>query len=167
MKELLALIMTASLCTGCAALNNLNKRVDSYVSARQSGSNRVAPAIKKPVKAASSGAAKPSGNQRDVHRETDEALFRLALLSLKPAADPPATARGLRLLKRLKKEHPASSWTVHASRLIELINIAEDLKRQNKDLKAANQSLSSELSELNNSIEQLKHLDMEIEKNTR
>ena len=105
---------------------------------------------------------------------TDEALFRLALLSLTPSAERPATSPAQQLLRRLKKEYPGSPWTAQAAPLVELINFTEELRRQNKNFRNANQSLNREvnelnknINELNQSIEQLKHLDLEIEKKTR
>ena len=105
---------------------------------------------------------------------TDEALFRLALLTLAPKPERPASARGEHLLKRLKKEYPASSWSAQATPLIELIEVADELRHQNRNLKAGNQSLKNDNSELarkvdqlNKNIEQLKHLDLELEQKSR
>ena len=105
---------------------------------------------------------------------TDEALFRLALLSLKPNGDRPVSAQGHHYLKRLKKEYPSSPWTLQAAPIAELIGSVEELRRQNKNYRSSNQSLTKEVNELNKNIselskniEQLKHLDLEIEKNTR
>lgn len=98
---------------------------------------------------------------------TDEALFRLALLSIHPAVDREGNLPSLQLLKRLKKEYPASSWTAQAGQLTELLTGFEELRRQNRSLKSLNQSLSSENTELKNSIEQLKRLDLELEKTHR
>ena len=105
---------------------------------------------------------------------TDEALFRLALLSLRPSAERPASPRGHQLLKRLATEYPDSPWTAQAAPLVELIGSAEELRRQNRNLRTTNQSLAREASELkknvkelNRNIEELKHLDLEIEKKTR
>lgn len=105
---------------------------------------------------------------------TDEALFRLALLTMKPSAERPASPQGVQYLKRLKKEYPASPWTTQAAPLVELVNSAEELKRQNRNYRSSNQTLTREINELNKtiaernkSIEELKHLDLEIEKKTR
>jgi predicted RNase H-like nuclease (RuvC/YqgF family) len=98
---------------------------------------------------------------------TDEALFRLALLSLRPNAEKPTTRHARHLLQRLRREYPASPWTVQAAPLTELIGVDEDLRRQNKNLKTSNQSLAREIKELTKSLEQLKHLDLELEQKTR
>jgi len=98
---------------------------------------------------------------------TDEALFRLALLHIHPVADPGSNLHAINLLKRLKKEYPASSWTVQSGQLIELLSGVEDLRRQIKSLKSQNQTLGSEVNELNRNIDQLKQLDQDLEKKRR
>ncbi|WP_224984175.1 septum formation initiator family protein [Geomonas agri] len=95
---------------------------------------------------------------------TDEALFRLALLTLKVK---PGSAQALHLLKRLKKEYPASQWTALAAPVSEQVNALEEQRRQNKVLKGSNQALSREITELNQRLEQLKNLDQELEKKAR
>ncbi|MBJ6798956.1 hypothetical protein [Geomonas propionica] len=95
---------------------------------------------------------------------TDEALFRLALLTLKAK---PGSAQAQHLLKRLKKEYPASQWTALAAPVTEQIGSLEEQRRQNKVLKGSNQTLSREITELNQRIEQLKTLDQELEKKAR
>lgn len=98
---------------------------------------------------------------------TDEALFRLALISLKPTLERPISPQGQQLLKRLRKEYPASSWAVQAAPLLDLLEVADDLKQQNRNLRSANQSLNKEISDLNRTINQLKNLDLELEQKTR
>lgn len=94
---------------------------------------------------------------------TDEALFRLALLSLKPSSDTPAAERGQLLLRRLKKEYPKSNWNIQAEPLRELIDVAEELKSRNRSLANSHEALTSEVSELTKKLKQLKHLDIELE----
>jgi cell division protein FtsB len=43
----------------------------------------------------------------------------------------------------------------------------QSLKTDNQNLKSANQSLTAEVNELNNNLQQLKHLDLELERKTR
>lgn len=95
---------------------------------------------------------------------TDEALFRLALLSLRPATEKDGNAQALQLLKRLKKEYPDSRWTVQAGQLADTLASVEELRRQNRSLKKSNQSLVNEINELNRNIKQLKQLDKDLEK---
>jgi dGTP triphosphohydrolase len=98
---------------------------------------------------------------------TDEALYQLALVSLRPVTDREGNAQGLQLLKRLKKEYPASRWAERSGPLVELLVSSEELRRQNKNLKSQNQSLNNEVSELHRNIKKLKRLDQELEKERR
>ncbi len=93
----------------------------------------------------------------------DEALFRLALLSLKTVPE----KEGSQLLKRLRNDYPASPWTVQAGPLLGLLADAEELRRQNKNYKNLNQSLSKEVNELTENINKLKNLDLELERKAR
>jgi hypothetical protein len=174
MKRFAALFLTFSLCLGCASTRPGQK---SGFLQHHSEANRLASVQTLLEKGDSSGAAKVLEAICSSPAEpgvTDEALFRLALLSLRPSAERPASAHGHQLLKRLKKEFPASPWTAQAAPLVELISSAEELKRQNRNYRATNQSLTRDVNELNKSIkeltrniEQLKHLDLEIEQKTR
>lgn len=100
----------------------------------------------------------------DIPGITDEALFRLALLGLRPSLERDNNLQALQLLKRLKKEYPASPWTAQSAQLTELLSGLEEVRRQIRNLKSHNQSLSNEVNELNRSIDQLKQLDQELEK---
>ncbi len=137
---------------------------------RYSASNRLAEAVELLSKGDAPGAAKLlDGISRGgaMPGVTDEALFRLALLSLRAGGETPASAQGRRLLRRLKKEYPASPWTLQAASLVELIGVADELKRQNRNLKGVNQSLTREIGDLNRNLERLKHLDLELEQKVR
>jgi hypothetical protein len=103
---------------------------------------------------------------------TDEALFRLALLSLKPATEKEGVS--LRLLRRLKREFPESPWSYQSQPLLEFVGGNDELRRQHRSLKGANQGLAKENQglakeneELKKSIDQMKHLDLELEKKNR
>jgi hypothetical protein len=98
---------------------------------------------------------------------TDEALFLLALLNLRPAPEYDGNHQSLLLLKRLGKEYPASPWTAKSRQLLELLTGVEEMRRQVRNLKSHNQSLTNEVNELNRNIEQLKRLDLELEKKRR
>lgn len=98
---------------------------------------------------------------------TDEALFRLALLTLKPAPERPASRQGAHYLRRLRDEYPSSSWSVQAAPILDLLSTEDDLRQQNRTLRATNQNLSRKITELNESIQQLKHLDLELEQKNR
>jgi prefoldin subunit 5 len=47
-----------------------------------------------------------------------------------------------------------------------LIRVAEVFRQQNGSLKAVNEALTGEINDLNNSIDQLKDLDRELEEKT-
>jgi chemotaxis protein histidine kinase CheA len=167
MRKRATLLLAAALLGGCATA----KTGDSGgFFQRHSESKKLAQAVELLAKGDSRAAANllngiSSGSS--IPGITDEALFRLALLSLNPGTDRPASAHGSQLLRRLKKEYPSSPWTVQAAPLTELINVAEELKRQNRSLKATNQSLNKEIGSINKTLQQLKHLDLELEQNTR
>lgn len=96
---------------------------------------------------------------------TDEALFRLSLLKL-TYEDKDGTLPSLRHLERLRYEYPGSSWAQQAKPLIELINGVADLRKQNRNLKILNISLSKDNKEMHQNIERLKNLDMQLERKT-
>jgi hypothetical protein len=107
--------------------------------------------------------------ERGVPGITDEALFRLSLLTLKSSLEngrdtlQPAQQG----LERLRKEYPASPWTGMAVPLTEMLAATADLRRQNRTLRNQNQSLSKENQELRENIEKLKRLDLELEKKAK
>jgi len=167
MRRLVMIMLVATLFSGCAATR---KGESGGFMQRYSGSIKLAQAEEMLAKGDATGAARTLSIicfGPDVPGVTDEALFRLALLSLKHVAEKPSYEQGHQLLKRLKKEYPASPWTLQTSQLSELLNADEELKHQNRSLKAANQSLAGELKELNSNLQQLKHLDLELERKTR
>ena len=175
MKRFATLFLALSLCFGCATTRPGEK--SGGLLQHYSESKRLASAVALLEKGDSPGAARileALCTDTPTAGVTDEALFRLALLSLKPSVERPASPQGHQLLKRLKKDYPSSPWTAQAAPLFELINSAEELRRQNRNFRAANQSLGKEVNELNKNIneltrniEQLKHLDQEIEKKSR
>jgi cell division protein FtsB len=105
-----------------------------------------------------------SGNYSGI---TDEALFLLALLDLKPAQEHEANSRSLQLLKRLAKAYPASPFTAQSRQLLEFLGGVDEMRSQVRNLKGQNQSLSKEVDELNRNIDQLKKLDQELERKRR
>lgn len=108
-------------------------------------------------------------NAASVAGVTDEALFRLALLSLRDEGgrgEPHARI----LLSRLIREFPDSIWARQAAPLA--VYLQETLllragQHELKNLRNQNQSLSRDNKELRQSIERLKQLDMELEQKIR
>jgi hypothetical protein len=186
MKKLTLLLLLGLFCAGCAATKG--KPNEPLAASRHYGSGDLAQAVQL-LKAGDSAGASRILNAictgAPLPGVTDEALFRLALLSLRPTPDRPATRQGRLLLKRLKREYPTSPWTTQAAPLSQLIGAAdelrrqnrvlqrsgsesaEELKRQNKSLKSTNEELSRQVKELNSNLEKLKHLDLELEQKNR
>lgn len=163
MRRLLALSVVA-LCAGCASVNEWRQGLGAHREpekktqpAEQKRSAQVEPTG--PAKAAKKTPASKTGTAT-----ADQMLFRRALLALKPSRETVASKRGRQLLSRLKREYPASAWSAQAAPILELIEIADELSRENRELKATNDSLSAEVEELNSNIEKMKRLDMELEK---
>lgn len=97
---------------------------------------------------------------------TDEALFQLALLNLS-ANNREGANKSSQLLQRLIKEHPRSPWAHLGQPLIELLDNLAEQRRQIAASKNQNQSLGKEIKELHQTIDQLKNLDLEMEKKSR
>jgi hypothetical protein len=98
---------------------------------------------------------------------TDEALFRLAILSLGRGGEKEGETQAVQPLMRLEREYPKSPWSAQSAPLTDLLARTEELRRQNRNLRSHNQSLVKENKELLQSIEKLKRLDMELEKKNR
>lgn len=162
MKTVMTILVSASLLAGCATMQ---KGETGGFMQRYAKSKRLAQAVEMLSRGNSNQAARELraiSEETPVPGVTDEALFRLALLSLKPGTDK-SLAQGEHLLKRLRKDYPRSPWTAQAAPLIDLMEHSDELRSQNRNLKAVNQSLTKEINELNKNIEQLKHLDVELE----
>jgi len=102
---------------------------------------------------------------------TDEALFRLALLSIDTEPERQQNSLTSNLLGRLETEYPESPWTLQAAGLSELLeNLSQkfrnnqEMRRQIKSFKDMNQHLIRENKELRLNIERLKNLDLELER---
>ena len=168
MKRALILIVLVPLA-GCATL----KKVAHFrqVSVQRSAAERKLAAARgmldrgEPARAARQLAAVCEGGA--VPGVTDEALFRLAVLDLRQGNEKQSPFRAEQLLRRLKREYPASPWTVQAAPLAEILAAMDELRKQDRDCHTLNQSLSRKVNELNQQIEKLKQLDLEIEEKSR
>lgn len=97
---------------------------------------------------------------------TDEALFRLAMLNLKESGVK-GLQRAQSLLERLAEKYPGSLWTRQSAPLLSHLAEVKALRirqRELKTLKELNLSLSRDNKEMRQSLEQLKQLDLELEK---
>ena len=96
---------------------------------------------------------------------TDEALFRLALLSLKEEGGK-GLLRAQVLLEKLADKYPDSIWTRQSAQLLSHLVEVKALRNRQRELKALkeqNLSLSRDNKEMRQSLEQLKQLDLELE----
>lgn len=189
MREIALALITAMVATGPAfadpEMEARAARPQAEAGARagaqeqRTASSRLGQAVEMLRKGRSAAAAKvleEISNAGPVPGVTDEALFRLALLSLKSAP-----GQGEKLLKRLRKEYPGSAWTEQAEPVAALLDQVDELRSQNRSLKGENQSLGGERDELkkkvgdlegkvqqlNRNLDQLKHLDLELEQRAR
>lgn len=100
---------------------------------------------------------------------TDEALFRLALLTLRDE-DGRGERRATELFDTLLSKYPRSIWSRQAAPLVSYVkeNIALRARtRELRNLKTQNLSLGRDNKELRQSLERLKNLDLELEQKIR
>lgn len=163
MRRLLALSVVA-LCAGCASVSEWWQGLGAHrePEKKTQPAEQKRPAQGEPVGSVKAAKKSPAGKTGTA--TADQVLFRRALLALKPSRETVVSKRGRQLLIRLKREYPASPWSAEAAPILELIEIADELSRENRELKATNDSLSAEVEELNSNIEKMKRLDMELEK---
>jgi len=105
---------------------------------------------------------------------TDEALFRLGLLSVPSDLNREELSNAVAYLERLQKEYPVSIWATQASSLTDFLSViprriqaTTELRRQIRTLKDLNLSLTRENKEMKLNIEKLKTLDLELEKKSK
>jgi hypothetical protein len=97
---------------------------------------------------------------------TDEALFRLSLLSMKEDGGK-GIQRAQTLLERLAGTYPESIWTRQSAPLLSHLAEFRVLRNRLRELrtqKELNLSLSHDNREMRQSLERLKQLDLELEK---
>ncbi|NVN98505.1 MAG: hypothetical protein HXX17_04205 [Geobacteraceae bacterium] len=94
---------------------------------------------------------------------TDEALFRVSLLKLL-YEEKDGGVSSLRYLEMLRSYFPESSWTQQSKTLYEFVKGAVEAKKQNRNLKIHNLSLTKDNKDLHQSIDRLKSLDMKLER---
>ncbi len=112
--------------------------------------------------------------ERMIAGVTDEALFRLALLSLEPGEKKIDTAKTARSLESILNNYPSSPWRSHAAALKGILD-AYDMSRREiaemdksiRGLKNTNASLGKENRELHEDIKRFKKLDLELERKRR
>lgn len=165
------------LMTGCASMGSGGNLLNRFSEGRRM-SEAVDLLEQGNIDAAASILEKVIG-QPGISGVTDEALFRLAIIRLQSGKDGPTQTTAL--LDRLIREYPSSSWTKQGVPLLEYVSSVDDARKQarnlkilnialtrdNKELRSTNQTLVKENKDLHQSIEKLKHLDIELEKKSR
>ena len=106
---------------------------------------------------------------------TDEALFRLSMLSLADSRTMAGQGKARKGFDRLRNEYPASSWAPIAAAVSEVMDAfdasvssihatEEEQRQQLRKLKDQVSALNRENRELRESIEKLKNLEIEMGK---
>ena len=101
-----------------------------------------------------------------VNGVTDEALFHLSLLKL-TYEDDDGTLPSVRYLERLRRDYRDSNWARQAKPLLEFLKEFTAVKRQNRNLKILNMSLTKDNKDMHQNIERLKNLDMQLERRSK
>jgi hypothetical protein len=185
MKKLLAIILCFLGLNACVTPHSL----DSSQIYRQNLDKKLAVAIKLQNAGKITAAADALialCEERGVPGITDEALFRLSLLSLDKGQDIDSDSLQLaqQCIERLRKEYPSSPWTGMIAPVAGLLTITAEQRLQGQNCKTQNQTLSretqtlsrenqaysretqalsKEIQELRQTIEKLKRLDLELE----
>ena len=159
--SLLSLVFMTAGCTGrngrspsFMAFSDQEQTLDGAVDKLRAGKEPQARSLLEKVV----GAAPKAG-------VTDEALFRLALLSLNEDGGK-GFQRSQSLLEKLAATYPDSIWTRQSAPLLSHLvdyRVFRTRQRELKALKELNYSLSRDNKEMRQSLEQLKRLDLELE----
>lgn len=183
MKRLIIILIALLGLTGCAAFN----KESGGIIHRFKQERKLAEAVKlleKGDEAAATKLLNEITTAEGTPGVTDEALFRLSLMQLQPDVGRNGLEQTQKSLEHLLREYPSSSWTRMAWPLMEFLTSAEELQRQNRNLKilnlslnkenkeqqhlkSLNLSLTKENKELRQAIERLKNLDLELEQKTK
>jgi outer membrane protein assembly factor BamD (BamD/ComL family) len=162
MKQFIPLTLMILSLAGCATFKDMQSSLaGSYEANRKLSSARQA--LEQGKSATAISILEGIVTEPAVKGVTDEALFRLSVLKL-DYEDKDGTLPSLRHLERLRYEYPESSWVQYAKPLIELLKGASEIKKQNRNLKILNISLTKDNKEMRQSIERLKNLDMQLER---
>lgn len=176
MKICIALIILALGISGCATPKT--RREPSYRSDQEWKLARAVTLQEEGNRSAAAQVLTHISTEPAVQGVTDEALFRLALLHLRPDLGVDGMTESEAELKRLMKVYPSGSWTSPAAKLVEVIDAErESLKREgrlkksigsltqeNGRLKELNLTLTRDNNELRQTIQKLKDLELELGK---
>lgn len=165
MKRIILLTLMILSLTGCSTLNKMRSSLVSSYSAQQ----QLSSALKAMDQGKSAAAIKILEGiikEPGVNGVTDEALFHLSLLKLS-YEDDDGTLPSLRYLERLQRDYRDSKRARQAKPLLELLKEFTAVKKQNRNLKILNISLTKDNKDMHQSIERLKNLDMQLERRTK
>lgn len=182
MKRQISLILLLFNVIGCASI----KEMHSNVVTRLDANRKLSTAMGELEKGNSDSAIsilEAITSDPGVQGVSDEALFRLSLLKLN-YEEKDGALPAIQYLERLRSEYHTSIWAKQAQPLLEFLNGVGELKKQNRNLKIlnislsrdnkellslknTNQALSKENKELHQNIERLKNLDIQLEKKAR
>jgi len=165
MKQFIILTLMILSLVGCASLKEMqsslvnnyeaNRKLSSALQSLDQGKSAVAISVLEGIV-----------TEPGVRGVTDEALFRLSVLKLS-YEDDDGTLPSVRYLERLRYEYSDSSWAQQAKPLLEYLKEVTAIKKQNRNLKILNISLTKDNKDMHRSIEKLKNLDIQLERKTQ
>jgi len=165
MKRLILLTLLLLCLAGCTTF----KEVQATVVGRYDASMKLSSAVSELEHGRTAAAAsilEALVAEPGVKGVTDEALFRLSLLRLLHE-DKDGSMTSIHYLERLRRDYRDSGWTQQARPLHDFLNGIADIKKQNRNLKILNLSLTKDNKELLQNIERLKNLDIQLERKVR
>lgn len=162
MKRITLLTLLILSLIGCSTFKEMQSSLVNNYSASQKLSSALQ-ALDQGKSAAAISILEGIITEPGVNGVTDEALFRLSVLKLS-YEDNDGTLPSVRYLERLRYVYPGSSWAQQAKPLLELLKGVAEIKKQNRNLKILNISLTKDNKEMHQNIEKLKNLDIQLER---
>jgi len=165
MNRIILLALMILSLIGCSTLNEIQSSLVNKYSAPLKLSAALQ-AIEQGKSAAAISILEEIITEPGVNGVTDEALFRLSLLKL-PHENDDGTRPSVRYLERLQHYYPDSDWTQQSKPLLEFLKEYTAVKRQNRNLRILNISLTKDNNDMHQSLERLKNLDMQLERKSK
>lgn len=165
MKRIILLTIMILSLNGCSTLNEMQSSLLSSYAAQKKLSSALQ-AMDQGKSAAAISILEEIITEPGVNGVTDEALFNLSLLKLS-YEDDDGTLPSVRYLERLRRDYRDSNRARQAKPLLEFLKEFAAVKRQSRNLKILNMSLTKDNKDMHQSIERLKNLDMQLERRTK
>ena len=162
MKRIIPLTLMILSLTGCSTLKEMQSSFENRYEANLKLSSALQ-ALEQGKSAAAISILEKLITEPGVNGVTDEALFRLSVLKLS-YEDDDGTIPSVRYLEQLQRDYRNSNWAQQAKPLLEFLKEFTALKKQNRNLKILNISLTKDNKDMHQSIERLKNLDMQLER---